>query len=223
MASATVTVSTPTISPADLEAYLKKHAPDIAALIAKDFDDAIDKLTPGDAHATTAIGNGDDEGKAKDGKTRFASLVAQAAEARTGDKKTEENAEKAEWTIPFDILKAVPEQQMIFGWASVSEKDGKLIIDKQDDVILPEELEKAAYEFVLYSRTGGDMHVKKGTARLIESMVFTKEKQDVMGINLGLVGWWVGFKVDDPNVWEAHKRGDRPEFSIGGKAVRVPV
>jgi hypothetical protein len=34
-----------------------------------------------------------------------------------------------------------------------------------------------------------------------------------------MVGWWTGFKVDSPALWAAHKRGERPEFSIGGKAV----
>jgi len=36
-------------------------------------------------------------------------------------------------------------------------------------------------------------------------------------------GWWVGFLVDDDGVWEAHKRGERPEFSIGGRAKREPA
>ena len=79
----------------------------------------------------------------------------------------------------------------------------KPIIDKQDDVIMPEDLEKAAYDFVLYSRDQGDMHEQKGVGRLIESMVFTKQKQDLLGIDLGLQGWFVGFRVDSPAVWKA--------------------
>lgn len=127
------------------------------------------------------------------------------------------------WSLPLEIKKFVPDQQLIFGWASVIEKDGKVIIDKQGDVISVEELENAAYEFVLTSRDHGDMHKRTSTGKLVESMVFTIEKQEALGINLGQVGWWTGFKVNDRVLWEAHKRGERPEFSIGGAAVPVEI
>ncbi len=99
------------------------------------------------------------------------------------------------------------------------------MVDKQGDMILPAELERAAYDFVLHSRDGGDMHLRKGCSRLVESIVFTKEKQAAMGIELpgGMVGWWTGFYVDDDELWAAHKRGERPEFSIGGTAHRAPI
>lgn len=127
------------------------------------------------------------------------------------------------WDLPFEIAKAEPDQQLIFGWASIVEKDGYLVIDKQGDVILPEDLEKAAYDFALNARAQGDMHTTTGVGRMIESMVFTKEKQKALGIDLKKVGWWIGFKVDNPDVWALHKSGQRPEFSIGGKGVRIPL
>jgi hypothetical protein len=125
------------------------------------------------------------------------------------------------WSVPLDVRKMVPDLQLIFGWASVVEKNGVLIIDKQGDMISPATLEDAAYDFVLHSRQQGDMHDTMGVGRLVESCVFTKQKQEALGINLGMVGWWAGFKVDCPEVWAAHKRGDRPEFSIGGQAVPI--
>jgi hypothetical protein len=127
------------------------------------------------------------------------------------------------WELPLLIKKVDPDQHLIFGWASVVEKDGKVIIDKQGDIIPVAELEEAAYEFTLHSRGGGDMHDRQGLAKLIESMVFTKDKQKVLGIDLGQIGWWVGFKVHDKELWAAHKRGDRPEFSIGGAAIPIDV
>ncbi|HZT90295.1 MAG TPA: XkdF-like putative serine protease domain-containing protein [Stellaceae bacterium] len=150
-----------------------------------------------------------------------------AAEVHYLDLTPMNNAVKrdAGWRLPFEVRKAEPEQQLIFGWASVVTKNGELVVDKQQDVIEPAELEKAAYEFVLYSRAQGDMHEKVGVGRMIESMVFTKEKQDALGIVVKdeagrqIEGWWIGFKVDDPGVWAAHKQGERPEFSIGGMAV----
>jgi hypothetical protein len=127
------------------------------------------------------------------------------------------------WSIPFTITKADADQQLIFGWASTSEINGQLVIDQQGDGIAPEDLEKAAYDFVLYARKHGDMHENVGTGRLVESMMFTREKQDILGIDLGKTAWWVGFKVDDPATWAAHKRGELPEFSIGGTGRRVPI
>ena len=129
----------------------------------------------------------------------------------------------ASWQIPLEIKKFDPDKQLIFGWASVVEKDGKAIIDKQGDVIPVEELENGAYDFVLNSRSGGDMHARPNLARLVESMVFTKDKQKALGIDLGQVGWWTGFKVHDDELWAAHKRGERPEFSIGGSAIPVEI
>lgn len=130
---------------------------------------------------------------------------------------------RARWNVPLNIKKYVPDKNLIFGWASVIEKDGHIIIDKQEDVIEVEELENAAYEFVLNSRNHGDMHARANLGRLVESMVFTKEKQDALGIDLGQIGWWTGFKIHDKELWAAHKRGERPEFSIGGAAIPVEI
>lgn len=130
---------------------------------------------------------------------------------------------KRAWSIPFKVAKADADQQLIFGWASVVEKNGQLVIDKQGDVILPSDLEKAAYDFVLYARKHGDMHDNVGTGRLVESMVFTKEKQNLLGIDLGKVAWWTGFYVTDKDTWAAHKRGELPELSIGGTGRRVAI
>jgi hypothetical protein len=121
----------------------------------------------------------------------------------------------------FKAVEIKPDKQQIFGWASVVTKGGKLIVDKQGDIIEPNELEKAAYDFVLEARDHGHMHTQIGTGRLIESMVFTDEKQKALGIDLGQEGWFVGFKVDSDAVWDAHKRGELPEFSIGGLATAV--
>src|SRR5258706_2727338 len=125
--------------------------------------------------------------------------------------------------IEFDVRKTDEDQQLVFGWASICSIDGVDVVDKQDDIIPEDELEKAAYDFALYCRQQGDMHERMGVGRLVESMMFTKQKQDAIGIDLGLTGWWVGFKVDDPGVWARIKDGSLPEFSVGGKARRETI
>ena len=126
----------------------------------------------------------------------------------------------------FKIMKSDDEKMLAFGWANVSMRvDGELIEDWQGDIIEPEELESAAYEYVRLYGDGGEMHERGGVAVLIESVVFTEEKMQVMGIPVGTlpVGWWIGFKVLDEDVWKNVKDGTYPMFSIEGEAERVEV
>lgn len=125
-----------------------------------------------------------------------------------------------------DIFKSDDEKQYAFGWANISIRaDGEQLVDWQKDMIDPEDLEEAAYKFVELYREGGEMHERGGVAVLIESIVFTPEKLKAMGLeeNCLPIGWWVGFHVTDPDVWEKVKDGTYSMFSIEGQAVRVPV
>lgn len=124
----------------------------------------------------------------------------------------------------FQIMKSDDEKMLAFGWASVAVRvDGEVVVDWQKDIIEPAELENAAYEFVRLYREGGEMHERGGAAVLIESVVFTEEKMQAIGIPAGTlpVGWWIGFKVTDPDVWEKVKDGTYQMFSIEGTAERV--
>lgn len=126
----------------------------------------------------------------------------------------------------FQIRKSDDDQHLAFGWASVSvDESGAQLEDYHEDLIDPDELEQAAYQFVELYREGGEMHERGGCAVLVESMVFTEEKQTALGIPPGVlpVGWWIGFKVTDEEVWEKVKDGTYPMFSIEGEAVRVPA
>jgi hypothetical protein len=147
-----------------------------------------------------------------------------AAAVRYMDLTPVSNALK-DWELPFSVTKSIPDKQFIFGWASVVEKNGMIVIDKQGDLIVPEDLEAAAYDYNLNSRQQGHMHETIGIGRCIESMVFTKEKKDLMGFDFpdNRVGWWIGFKVDNEEHWQAHKRGELKEFSIGGSGARARV
>lgn len=125
----------------------------------------------------------------------------------------------------FKIVKS-DDKHLAFGWANVAIRaDGEEIEDWQEDIIEPEELENAAYQYVLLYREGGEMHERGGAAVLVESVVFTEEKMQAMGIPAGTlpVGWWIGFKVTDEDVWEKVKDGTYLMFSIEGEAERVEV
>lgn len=122
------------------------------------------------------------------------------------------------------IVKIDDEKKLVFGWASIiKDENGMILLDRQDDFIDSEdELEKAAYDYVLHSRDGGEMHVRRGVAKMVESVVFTEEKQRALGIPVGSMptGWWIGFKVDDERVWEQVKKGEYAGFSVHGTGKR---
>ena len=125
-----------------------------------------------------------------------------------------------------EIAKADTDKQQIFGWASVVEVDGNPVVDLQGDYISVDEMEKAGYEYVMKSRKGGDMHLRDDwspiqKSEMIESFIVTPEKRDAMGLPDSVpTGWWVGFKVQDPDVWSKVKSGERTGFSIHGRGRR---
>ena len=126
----------------------------------------------------------------------------------------------------FSVIKSDDEQRMVFGWANVAVRaDGEQIIDLQQDAIDTADLEKAAYGYVADFGTAGEMHQRGGVGRVVESIVFTKEKADARGIPPDILpeGWWIGFKITDDAVWEKVKSGEYSMFSIEGKAVREPM
>lgn len=124
----------------------------------------------------------------------------------------------------FQIQKSDDDRMLAFGWASVAvTENGEQIEDWQEDMIDPDVLEHAAYQFVELYREGGEMHERGGAAVLVESMVFTEKKMASLGIPQGTlpIGWWIGFKVTDPDVWDKVKDGTYSMFSIEGEAERV--
>ena len=125
----------------------------------------------------------------------------------------------------FSIQKSSDEKRLAFGWASISQDEsGAELVDLAEDIIDPDTLENAAYEFVRLYREGGEMHERGDCAVLVESVVFTKEKMAAMGIPEGTLptGWWIGVYLTD-EVWEKVKSGEYPMFSIEGTAIPETV
>lgn len=131
--------------------------------------------------------------------------------------------EVAQRDTRFEITKVDDAQQLVFGWANVAvDKAGNHIEDLQGDLITEAELENAAYAFTLNYREGDDMHTDEVQAHLVESMVFTPEKLEKMGLAPDALptAWWVGFHVDNPELFAKVRSGERRMFSIGGMGYR---
>ena len=137
-----------------------------------------------------------------------------------------EKATKQGMAINVNKIQKYQEDNLVFGWANVSMRnDGTQIVDHQGHMIDIDELESAAYLFTLHFRESGEMHVGDSKGKLVESIVFTKEKMDAMGIpeNTLPEGWWVGFFIEDNDVFNKVKNGDYSMFSIQGVARREVI
>jgi hypothetical protein len=138
-----------------------------------------------------------------------------------------------DFTVTGEIEKVDKERKQVFGWAYVTHDEaGRLNVDKSGEFIDdPEELEKMAYTFVLDSRQGGQNHERIGKdapvikSTMIESMVFTPEKIEAMGLPEGTVpvGWWTGWQIHDDSAWDDVKSGRAKMFSIHGTGSRAKV
>lgn len=126
----------------------------------------------------------------------------------------------------FKVVKSKEDEQLVFGWANIAiDAEGRFPLDWDGDVTTPEHLEKAAYNFVLKYRATGEQHEGEVKGNLVESVMFTKEKQRAMGIPEGIVpeGWWVGFHIPDAEVFAKIKSGEYKMFSVEGTAKRLPL
>jgi hypothetical protein len=128
--------------------------------------------------------------------------------------------------LPAKIMKVDAERQYVFGWASVAiAKDGSQVEDLQGDLIDPEDLEEAAYQYALKYRGSGVMHQGEPVGELIESLMITPAKLEAMGLAPDALpqALWVGFHITDPEVFARVKSGALPMFSIQGDAIREEV
>ena len=125
----------------------------------------------------------------------------------------------------ISIAKTDPERNLAFGWASVAvDKAGQVVVDGEGDTITPHDLEDAAYEFVLKFGEANVNHDGPVVGRLVESMVFTPDKLEKLGLPVGSlpVAWWTGWRLDDATFAKV-KDGTYTMFSIEGAAKRVAV
>ncbi len=145
---------------------------------------------------------------------------------------------KESFNRSVEFIKIDKDQRKVWGIFSVSKIGDELLVDSQNDVIEPHELEKAAHDFVLNinkaTRGMGDSHEKLEVGKLIESFVLTAEKAEFLEKSLQDIGadatikpgadiWFGGFYVSDDATWDLIKSGEYESFSIGGQAEKVEL
>lgn len=121
------------------------------------------------------------------------------------------------------ILKINEEERIVFGWASVIEKNDEVVVDTQSDSIESGELVTATTEFMKDARASHLMHTEQRIGSVIHSFPLTKEIAKSLGIESEQYGWIVGVYIESDEIWDEVKKGKWPAFSIGGQANRVEV
>lgn len=123
-----------------------------------------------------------------------------------------------------EFAKVDEERRLAFGWAYVTDDDGKIVTDHSGDFVDSESLpdfEEAVYGYMLKSREADEMHERfDNIAQIVESVMVTPEKLKAMGVEGGRTGWWVGYKVHDDDVWAKIKSGEYTALSIRGIGTR---
>jgi len=111
------------------------------------------------------------------------------------------------------------ERHLVFGWANVAFRTtGEQIIDHHGDMIDIEDLEDAAYQFMLDFRGAGEMHEGDVIGHVVESFIVTPEKLQALGLPQDALplGWWIGFWIESDEVWAKVKSGVYSMLSIQG-------
>lgn len=130
-------------------------------------------------------------------------------------------------TIRGEFSKLDEERRIAFGWAYTAKIGDFIVLDHSeefiDDIALPD-LENAVYTFVKDVRQADEMHLRDdGVGVLVESVMLTEDKIEKMGLTGERVGWWLGFFVQDDQVWAKVKDGTYAQFSIRGIGDREEV
>lgn len=125
--------------------------------------------------------------------------------------------------IEGQILKQLDEERLAFGWAYVSTVNGEISLDHSGEFIRPEQIAKAATNFMLSMRTAKSMHTGDKIGEVVHSMPLTNDIAKALGIQSDREGWCVAVKVYDDQVWQDVKSGKLAAFSIGGRALKEMV
>jgi len=107
------------------------------------------------------------------------------------------------------------ENRIAYGWAIVSEDNGKPYYDLHGDWIPMAPIIKASIDFMKSSRASDDMHQETKTGEVVFCAPVT-DATLVDPAHPSRKGLWIGVQINDEKVYEKTKAGDRRGFSIGG-------
>lgn len=151
-------------------------------------------------------------------KTEKTTRPVKRSPVRTSKK--ESGVEKILKSKPeLPIFKADSEKQVVYCVVLAPNE-----IDLQEDYMYPEDIEKAAHDYLMRSRVIGASHKRGIDATPVESyiapqdLVYEGGPYGSQEVKKG--SWVIGIKVHDPVEWEKVKSGEYTGVSVGGLGVR---
>lgn len=134
--------------------------------------------------------------------------------------------EDGRWCARIEIAKADDAQMRIFGVAmTATDETGAEVVDHQQQVVSPEEMAEAAFEWAALGGKSGVYHrpTEPGfvdqSGHMIASAPLTAELRAAWGLPPGPATWVVGIQITDRDVWRRYQSGELRELSIRGSAV----
>lgn len=133
------------------------------------------------------------------------------------------------WQYTGRLLKADSPKRVVFGVVyEPCNRDETCEFDTQQDWILPDDLQKTAWDFMersfLAKGNTVDIQHNEEAAKVVpvESFIAPVD-MDVDGEHIIKGSWVVGVRIKDDAIWKKVESGELNAFSIGGKGVRVPA
>lgn len=138
------------------------------------------------------------------------------------------------WQYTGRLLKADSPKRVVFGVVyEPCAQNETCELDTQQDWILPDDLQKTAWDFMersfLAKGNTVDIQHNEEAAKVVPvesyitpvDMVVDGENGESEHIRKG--SWVVGVRIKDDAIWKKVESGELNAFSIGGKGVRVPA
>ena len=145
-------------------------------------------------------------------------LTSELAMARARDVSPSERFES--WSEDCVVAKVNSKLGLVFGYAVISERDGRPYFDKQQEQMTEDGFLKAALDFVLVAGAAAkEMHVKEDPGCCPFIFPLTKEIAKALEITARSYGILVGMKPSSA-VFEKFEDGTYTGFSIGGRRVK---
>lgn len=123
----------------------------------------------------------------------------------------------------FVVLSKNDEEQVLYGWANVSMKDGTSVRDVHGDETTTAFLKELCHDLVRTTRASKFEHVGEAHGEIVEAIVFTDELVKALGESVGIEdlsfgqeGLFVGIHFADPKAWAIAKTKDM--LSIAAEA-----
>lgn len=119
------------------------------------------------------------------------------------------------YNIEVEFAKTDEEKQLVYGVVLAPNE-----VDTQNDMIFPEEIEKAAHLFLQQSRVLGEDHTTVADSEVVESYI-TPEDTVLQDQEVKKGTWIIVSKIHSDELWKDIKDGHYTGYSIGGKGKRI--